>query len=243
MSPVWLLILFRILDSSVLAIWRFRLLGLHILLLTVHLLVWCCLLCLSILLARISCVFWHLGLSWVSLSFLGFSLQCRWCSAHRVLHQARPCRRLFGHLGRLCMRCVLYLLFLGLFVWGLLGDRLWSTHFFRPPSDCDLFFHSLVDDSFVDFPYIVGQCDASFVRAFPFLAFPFVESCDFTSLGGCIHLCGYSQSWFLGVASSPCLLQWRFRLGFYQVPCFCFFLVSLLFYPFLCHWFCFRCYY
>ena len=47
-------------------------------------------------------------------------------------------------------------------------------------SDCDLFFHSLVDYSFVDFPYIAGQCDASFVRAFPFLAFPFVESYDFT---------------------------------------------------------------
>ena len=70
-SPVWLLILFHILGSSVLALWRFRLLGLHILLLTVHLLVWCCLLWQSFLLARISCVFWHLSLSWVSLSFLG----------------------------------------------------------------------------------------------------------------------------------------------------------------------------
>ena len=128
-----LLILFRILDSSVSALWWFRLLGLHILLLTVHLLVWYCILCQSFLLARISCVFWHLGLSWVSLSFLDFSLRRRWCSAHRILHQARPCRRLFGHLGRLCMRCVLYLVFLWLFVWGLLGDRLWSTHFFRLP--------------------------------------------------------------------------------------------------------------
>ena len=97
-------------------------------------------LCQSFLLARISCVCWCLGLSWVSLSFSGFSLQRRWCLRNRVLHQARPCRRLYGHLGRLCMRCVLYLVLLGLFVWGLSGDRLWSTHFFRLPGVLWLWF-------------------------------------------------------------------------------------------------------
>ena len=203
-----------------------------------HSIVWCYLLCRSSLLTRISCGFWHLGFSWASLSFLGFSLRRRWCLKHRVLHQARPCRRLFWTSRKImyavcqfsliswivCLRtirwstvehpifpaCTLVILtcFFSLSRWWLfrrLSLHCWPVWY--------LFCLSI-------FLFALSLCRVLWFHLLP-------------RLGGCFQLCGYSQSWFWAVVSSLCLLRWRFRLGFYQDRGFCFFLVSLLRFPFL----------
>ena len=58
---------------------------------------------------------------------LTFFLRYFFCVTHVELRQARLCRILFEHLGRLCTQYTCFFVFLWLSFWGLLGDLTWDT--------------------------------------------------------------------------------------------------------------------